>query len=102
MLALGNIILSWWGSKPKTYIAILQCDPLSFYTKLEGPSIAKLDFYFPRYNFWMIFMLTTLGMCVKQPLLNPMYAMIEFCSQIGSSLSPLFENLQIIIETHLT
>jgi len=32
----------------QTYIAIPQQGPLSLYTKLEGPPVAKVDFYFPR------------------------------------------------------
>ena len=36
------------GTQTQTYVAVLQHGPLSMYTKLEGPAIAKLDFYFPR------------------------------------------------------
>ena len=36
------------GTQTQTYVAVLQHGPLSMYTKLEGPTIAKLDFYFPR------------------------------------------------------
>jgi hypothetical protein len=58
----------------KNMLWSLQHDPLSPYTKLGDPSIAKLDFYLPQYDVCMIFkgpyifMVTTLGMCVKQPL----------------------------------
>ena len=50
-------------------VVISQHGPLSLYTKLEGPSLMKLDFYLP----WMIFkqfhifMVTTLGLCAKRP-----------------------------------
>ena len=37
------------------YVAVPQPSPLSLYTKLEGPSTAKMDFYFPRYGVWMSF-----------------------------------------------
>jgi hypothetical protein len=37
------------------YVTIPQHGSLSTYTKLEGPSIAKLDFYFPAHALWMIF-----------------------------------------------
>ena len=49
---------------------------LSLYTKIEGPSIAKIDFYFPRYGLWIMFeelykfIVTTLDRCVKQPLVR--------------------------------
>jgi hypothetical protein len=33
----------WWGTPTRTYVAVLQHGPLSLYTKLEGPFIAKLD-----------------------------------------------------------
>ena len=33
--------------KIQTYIAAPRRDPLSLDTKLEGPSVAILDFYFP-------------------------------------------------------
>ena len=40
----------------------------SLYTRLEYPSLAKLDIYVPRYGLWMIFKATDLGWCViKQP-----------------------------------
>ena len=50
----------------------LECT-YSLLTKLEGPSIAKLDFYFPRSGVWMIFeapqsfMVTARGLCAKRP-----------------------------------
>jgi hypothetical protein len=33
------------------YVAVPQDDPLSLYIKLEDPSIAKPDYYFPQYRF---------------------------------------------------
>ena len=43
------------GTRTQTYIAIPQPNPLSLYTKLEGPSIAKLYCNFPQYGLLMIF-----------------------------------------------
>ena len=31
----------------ENYVTVCQHSPLSLYTKLESPRIAKLDFYFP-------------------------------------------------------
>ena len=44
------------GTQTQIYVAIPQYGPLSLYTKLEDPSIACMDYYFPRYNLWMTFM----------------------------------------------
>ena len=42
------------GSRTQTYVAVSQHIPLSLYAKLEEASIVKLDFYFWRYNLWII------------------------------------------------
>jgi hypothetical protein len=38
-----------------TYVTDPQHNPLSLHTKLESPSIAKLELHFPRYDLHMIF-----------------------------------------------
>jgi hypothetical protein len=38
-------------TQTQTYVAVPKHDPLSLYTKLEGPSIANLDFYCPGHAF---------------------------------------------------
>jgi hypothetical protein len=43
----------------------------SLYTRLECPSLAKLDLYVPHYDLWMIFKAMDLGWClIKQPPLS--------------------------------
>lgn len=36
------------------YVVIPQYGPLSQHVELEGPSIVKLDFFFPRYSLWIL------------------------------------------------
>ena len=61
------------GIRTQVYVVVPQYGPLSLYTKLEGPSIAKLDSYFPHYELWMIFnnhwifMVMALGLCAQWP-----------------------------------
>lgn len=56
-----------------TYVAVTQHGPLSLYTKLEGPRIAKFGFMFtnvqPLDHFLgsLDFMLMALGMCISGP-----------------------------------
>ena len=49
----------------RTYVAVPQPGPLWLYTKLEGPSIVKLDFSFPQYAMWMIFKVKAISLFLK-------------------------------------
>ena len=61
------------GTQTQTYVKVPQHGRLSLYTRLEGPSITKIDFPFPHFDLHMIFkgpwffMVMALGMCVKWP-----------------------------------
>lgn len=62
-------------TQTRTHVTIPHPGPLSLFSTLESPSIAKSDFHFPlRTAFgWFfegpyIFMVTALSLCVKQPL----------------------------------
>ena len=62
------------GDPTRACVVVPQHEPLSFYTKLEGPSVAKLELCFPWYGLWMtlkgpwIFMVTTLKYMCKAAL----------------------------------
>ena len=47
-----NYLLFWIVHK---HVAVHEHGPFSLYTKLEGPSIPKLDFDFPQYDLCMMF-----------------------------------------------
>ena len=59
------------GTSTWKYVAIPQYDPLALYTKLEGPSIAKLECFFPmaqpldNFQGSLGFHSHGFGMCVK-------------------------------------
>ena len=54
-LTLQNSTLPWWAPKPKKCVAVSQHGPLSLYSKLQDPSMAKLNPCFPWYGLQVIY-----------------------------------------------